>query len=232
MSRYFIFSFLIHLFLIVAFIFFEIKPLLEHKKEKVISLKHIVLKKPKPKEIKKINKEPKKIKTPPKPKPKPKLKPKPKKIKKIVKKIKRKVKRKKIFKKEIKPAKKQIKSEENLTKKTVSKKIIEPLKEVSFNKNVKREIKKEYFNVNRSKIYEAIERVKKYPPLAKRLRIQGKVKVKFTLLPSKEIKNIETSNAHKILQKAAKDTIKKALPYFPKPSKRVDITLFIEYKLK
>ncbi len=228
MSRYFIFSFLLHLFLIVAFIFFEIKPLLEHKKERVISLKHVVLKKPKPKEIKKINKEPKKIKTPPKPKPKPKTK----KIKKIVKKIKRKVKRKKIFKKEIKTVKTQIKSEENLTKKMVFKKVIKPLKEISSNKNVKREIKKEYFNVNRSKIYEAIERVKKYPPLAKRLRIQGKVKVKFTLLPSKEIKNIKTSNAHKILQRAAKDTIKKALPYFPKPSRKVDITLFIEYRLK
>ncbi len=88
-----------------------------------------------------------------------------------------------------------------------------------------------YLNLNRSKIYEAIQRAKRYPSLAKRLRKEGVVKTCFDLLPSKEVKNITTSGASKILQKGAYQTILEAKQEFPKPNKKVNICLNIVFKL-
>ncbi|NPA82753.1 MAG: TonB family protein, partial [Epsilonproteobacteria bacterium] len=56
--------------------------------------------------------------------------------------------------------------------------------------------------------------------------------VRFDILPSGEVVNIKTWGAHKILQRAAKKTIKKASAYFPKPKERVTVTLSIEYRLR
>ncbi len=88
-----------------------------------------------------------------------------------------------------------------------------------------------YINLNRSKIYEAIQRAKRYPPMAKRLRKEGVVRTCFELFPDKSVQNITTSGASKILQKGAYQTILEAKVEFPNPNSKVNICLNIEFKL-
>ena len=92
--------------------------------------------------------------------------------------------------------------------------------------------KQNYLSLNRSKIYEAIQRAKRYPPLAKRLGITGKVQVVFTLHPDGTVSNIQISGAHKILQKSARKTIMIASKEFPKSSEDVLVRVSIGYVLE
>lgn len=127
----------------------------------------------------------------PKPKPKPKRKPiiKKKKRKKVVKKRvkKRKVKRKKYFKK----------------KKRYSKKKISKAKTPKFSQKDK--------NIFNSKIRAKINRYKSYPSMAKRRRIEGRVRVNFRLLKNGKITNIKLSG-NSIFFSSAKKALKKASP--------------------
>ncbi|WP_236583205.1 energy transducer TonB [Nitratiruptor sp. YY08-13] len=85
-----------------------------------------------------------------------------------------------------------------------------------------------------SKIRLAIQKHKYYPRVARRTKKEGVVRVCFELTPQKEIENIAIlqSSGHKILDKAAIKTIKKARRDFPMPKQRVKIVVPIEYKLR
>jgi len=160
---------------------------------KVISLSHIVIKKPKPiPEVKVIQEkkyEPKTIK-----------------------------KKRKTKKKSVK------KRQKKYTKKPVVKKIE---KSHAFT-----DISTRYILINKSKIYQAIQRAKRYPRMAKKLGIQGIALVTFTLTTSGKVINIQTSGAKSILLKSAKKTIIEASSSFPRPSQNITISVPISYKLR
>jgi len=260
MSKAFLSSIIIHLLVIYAVIASVSKiesKVTTSKHIKKISLKHIVLKKTKPiqkpkeqevqeskaKEIEipkiqeELKQEPQSAQKP-KPKSKPKLEPKVK-PKSKVKKKRKDIKRKKVKKVRVKATpkkhiakrvKKAYKSKGRGKKRRVVKSIA-----TQSTTNVSSQVyiaKREYFSLNRSSIYQAIQRAKRYPHMAKRLNIQGVVGVSFTLHPDGSITNISTYNAHSLLQKAAKETIIRASSRFPRPSSSVNISLNIAYKLR
>lgn len=213
MIKAFFSSIVLHLFLLASILYLFSKPV-EKKvtvtKQKVISLKHIVLKKAHPKPKKVIEKEEvkKEKKEPPK---------KPKKIEK------KKIKKKKTVKKTKKPKKRVIQKRKQVIKKSKT-------KPNSF--TPKAPPTQNFLLLNKDKIYEAIQRAKRYPRIAKKLHIQGVVKVSFILHPNGSVTNIKTSGANSILQKSARKTIIEASPEFPKPTKKVTISLNIAYKLR
>lgn len=57
-----------------------------------------------------------------------------------------------------------------------------------------------------------IEKNKKYPKIALRRRIEGRVRVVFNIQKNGSVSNIRVSGANKILQKAVKDAIKRSFP--------------------
>ncbi len=241
MNRY-LNSFLITFFLYTGlayalYIVFEDKKILIPKTQtiKTISLNHIELKKEivkakvleskkvEPKEIVKEIVKQKIVK-----------KTKPKKIvkKKIVKKkvIKKKVVKKKIVKKEIvkKVLEKPIEAIENTVKESTKKVAVkESVKKVPLEKSVK----KDYLDKHLAQIRKHIMQNAKYSKRAKRLRIQDVIRVKFTLLSSGVVSNIQIIKGNKHLHKSAIKAIQKASAYFPKVSKNIDIVIPIEYKL-
>lgn len=207
-------SLLIHISVIIALVFTFYKPeiLATKTKRKVISLSFVKLEKPKPKIVKS---EKRKVKSEVK---KPKIKPKKvKKLKKIKKIKKRKIHHKKITKK-------------------VTHKIYHPkpktIQPKSSTPNPQPSYKSTYINLNRSKIYEAIQRAKRYPSMAKRLRKEGIVHTCFELFPNKSVKNITTTGASRLLQKGAYQTILDASVEFPNPSQKVRVCLDIAFKLQ
>jgi len=226
MIKAFFSSTAIHIIIIATVIFSFSKEITKtsDKHTKKISLKHIVLKEEKPQKIKKPKEDPKPTipqKTIEKKIQEPKPKPKPKKI--LKQKEKPKIKKKK-------PQKKRKKSHHKKVKKTALKKHtkhtkLEPTPIVQTPKQ-------DYLLLNKSKIYEAIQRAKRYPRLAKKLHITGIVKVRFKLHPNGEVTHITTSNAHNLLQKSARNTILEASSEFPKPNTTVTISLNIAYKLR
>ncbi len=203
MTRGVFLSLLVHVVAIYALIFTFSKPklLATKTKSKVISLSFVKLEKQKPKVVKS---EKRKVKSEVK---KPKIKPK--KVKKLKKIKKRKIHHKKIAKR-IKP------------------KISHPKTSTP---NPQPSYKSTYINLNRSKIYEAIQRAKRYPPMAKRLRKEGVIHTCFDLFSSGEVKNITTSGASRLLQKGAYQTILDAKAEFPNPSQKVRVCLDIAFRL-
>ena len=179
-------------------------PKLEKKVEKVEKLIE------KPKEIKKI--EPKKV-------VKKKVVKKPKKVvkKETIKKKAPKVKEVKEVKKE--PIKKQIKKPQNTEK-------IAKVKKVE-----KIDIKKEYLSKHLSLIRKYINQNVYYPKSAKRLKIQGIVKIRFTLNKNGNVNNIVILSGHSRLKKSTINAVKDAASSFPKVKKAITIELPIEYKL-
>ena len=216
MIRGFILSFLIHLIFILSIFFsFKTSKLGEKNNIKTISLSHIVVKKRIEKqEIKQKKQEIKKVEKQEKPK---------------------KQEKRKIIKKKI------VKKKKKIVKKGVKKKYKQKVKSHSRAKKIKKDISKKvvkvasyqqkYMNLNKSKIYEEIQKVKRYPKMAKRLKKQGRVDICFDLLPSGEAKNIQTSRAHPLLQKGAYKTIIEASSNFPKPKKKIKVCTNINYKL-
>lgn len=232
MNRY-LNSFLITFFLYTGlayalYIVFEDKKILIPKTQtiKTISLNHIELKKDivKAKVLESKKVEPKEIvkqKIVKKTKP-----------KKIVKKkiVKKKVIKKKIVKKEIvkKVLKKPIEAIENTVKESTKKVAVkESVKKVPLEKSVK----KDYLDKHLAQIRKHIMQNAKYSKRAKRLRIQDVIRVKFTLLSSGVVSNIQIIKGNKHLHKSAIKAIQKASAYFPKVSKNIDIVIPIEYKL-
>ena len=168
--------------------------------------------------------------TPPKPKipepPKVEPKPKPKKVikklkpKKVVKRVTPKPKPKKVIKKTEpkkvvkrvvstpKPVVREVTSEPIIKTET---KVVErtppaPPPQPKINLNAK---KRMFLRSVRNSIYAN----KKYPPIAKRRNIQGRVKVTFDIDQNGQISNIRTSGGSKILQKAARKSVLKSAPF-------------------
>jgi len=150
-------------------------------------------------------------------KPKPILKkPKPKKHKKVHKK-------KKLKKK---------KHKTRIKKKIVSHKTSTPkkrIKEVTPNTQTPENI---YLSKYKSLIYEAIQRAKRYPRMAKKLHLEGTVSVSFLLKTNAHVVQIRTSGAHSSLLNAAKKTIIEASAHFPKPPVDIHINVPLRYSLR
>jgi protein TonB len=91
---------------------------------------------------------------------------------------------------------------------------------------------KSYITKYRSLIYEAIQKAKHYPRIAVKLKKEGTVHMRFTLMPDGTATAIQTTGAHSILQKAAKECILKACKDFPKPIEAITINVPIKYQLE
>ena len=241
------------LFAIINAIDFTVKP------KKTLSLQHIKIKKCSCTKCtcKKCPEHPKK---PPPPEPKKEIvqwEPKKAPVKELEKPKKR-VKRKKVVRKKVKKVAKKPKkslkvvkkqpqkSVKKIVKKAASKPIVAnqkpqptPCKEcVKSSKEVpkppKPSYQKQYLQSYAAKIKEAILRHLYYPRIARKTKKQGVVVIRFDLLPSKRVQNITIlqSSGHKILDKAAKKTIKEASKEFPVPTEKITIQIPIEYKLR
>jgi len=85
-----------------------------------------------------------------------------------------------------------------------------------------------------SKIRETINQNKHYPAVAKRRRIQGRVKVEFMILSNGDIGNMKLSGA-KFFYKSAKKAVKSAFPVSVKSisiSLPKTVTITLHYRLK
>lgn len=88
-------------------------------------------------------------------------------------------------------------------------------------------------NVWLSKLYSAIEKHKKYPKNALRMKIEGEVLVEFELRSNGEFlgAKIIHSSGHAILDKHALEVLQKASFEFPLPQQNIRIKVPIIYKL-
>ena len=120
------------------------------------------------------------------------------------------VKKVKKVKKTIKPKKKKSRKKKTTKKKTVSKK-----------SSQKRKVNPGKVNLFYKQIRVKINRYKSYPKIAKRRRMQGSVKVKFTILASGKVSNISLSGP-KVFHKSARKAVQKV---FPINTKNVPISL-------
>ncbi|NPA73632.1 MAG: TonB family protein [Epsilonproteobacteria bacterium] len=92
--------------------------------------------------------------------------------------------------------------------------------------------KQQYLKVNFSKIASAINDAKFYPKKARKLHIEGTVKIKFLLKHDKTVKILDVSCNKRFLKKAAIKIIQKASTEFPPPPKDIEINIPIEFRLK
>jgi len=92
--------------------------------------------------------------------------------------------------------------------------------------------KREFINRNYRKIVQAINEAKYYPRIARKRGIEGVVRVKFVLFTNGSVSIREIETSQKYLGKAAKEAIKKASIYFPKPSQDIEFSIAIEFKLE
>lgn len=106
--------------------------------------------------------------------------------------------------------------------------------------SVRKEVKaapppeKNYEEENLGQIRTILAQRLKYPKNALRLKQQGEVKLTFTLHPSKEVSAlcVIQSSGFEMLDNAARDLILSTAHEFPKPSKPVQITVPIGYKIR
>ncbi|CAA6807416.1 MAG: Unknown protein [uncultured Campylobacterales bacterium] len=99
-------------------------------------------------------------------------------------------------------------------------------------KKISTDISKEYININQNEIFQAIKKVQKYPRMAKKMKIEGRVKVSFRLLKNSNIQDIKiVKSAHNILNKDAIKTIKMASLFFPSPKEDLTLVIPIVYRL-
>ena len=84
------------------------------------------------------------------------------------------------------------------------------------------------------RIRDAIVRNVRYPRIARKTKKQGVVEVGFTLLPTKELENLRIvkSSGHRVLDKAAIKSVKRASKEFPAPKERVELRVPIEFRLR
>ncbi len=157
---------------------------------------------------------------------------------------------KKTSKKVIKEKQKKKKSKK-IIKKAVQKKEIETKKttekivEVTKKNEVKKLLSSTTKNINSTKksveitsnvdyenlIKEQIEKHIIYPKRAKKMKIQGEVKVKFIILSNGSIKDVEALSGHRLLRKSTINAIYEASKFFPKVKKDLTITIPIIYNL-
>lgn len=160
--------------------------------------------------------------------------------KKIVKKTKKVVKKKPIKKKEIKEVTKKVEVKKIEPKKIEKKEITKGISNDKIkniqktNKVVKVEkidIKKDYLSKHLHLIRKQIKKNVHYPKSAKRLKIQGIVKIRFTLHSNGSVDNIVILSGHSRLKKSTINAVKDASSSFPRVKKDITIELPIGYKL-
>jgi len=195
-------------------------PKIEKVVDKKLEKKEEIVKKEEPKKLEPKKVEKKKIEKKKVVKKVVKKKPKEKKPKKVVKK--KKIIEKKIVTKEI-PI-------EPISKDVVEKPIIEKPKTQQIVKE-KIDVKQDYLAKHLRMIRNQIKKNVKYPKSAKRLNIQGIVRVKFTLHTNGKVDNIVILNGHSRLKKSTINAVKNAASSFPRVEKTITIELPIEYKL-
>lgn len=81
-----------------------------------------------------------------------------------------------------------------------------------------------------------LSKKKEYPSQARKMRIEGLVKIQFKILPSGQFQNIELiEKSHELLNKAALSLVQKASPFKAFPSEldkeEINVTLPIAYHL-
>ncbi|QKF82774.1 energy transducer TonB [Halarcobacter ebronensis] len=148
-----------------------------------------------------------------------------KKEKKIVKKTLEKEKIKEEQKEELK---KIVKSKE-IEKKPIIKKEEDSIKRVKNGENYQ----EKYIKSNLSKIIAAIKKHKKYPYLAKKMQMEGKVIIKCIITSKGEIRNIDfvEKSSFEILNKNSIEILKKASKEFEAPKKEIELTIPFNYEL-
>jgi protein TonB len=81
-----------------------------------------------------------------------------------------------------------------------------------------------------AEVLSSIEKKKRYPTLARRKNIEGKVNVSFKLSCGGDITELDIQGAHSLLRKAAKKAINAAQP-FPKRPQQLDCPLPVKYAM-
>ena len=94
-------------------------------------------------------------------------------------------------------------------------------------------ISREYLQKNHKLIRSIIQRNLKYPKMAIRRSMEGRVSVSFTLKKNGDIDNLKILkySQYYILNKCALDTIRKSYNEFPKTKKDTTLSLSIYFKL-
>lgn len=81
------------------------------------------------------------------------------------------------------------------------------------------------------KLLAHIEEQKYYPRAARRRGLQGVIQVSFVLHEDGSISGLHVENGHDVLQKAAEDAVKAALP-LPRPTRDVQCPLTVSYGME
>ncbi|MFK5881258.1 MAG: TonB family protein [Sulfurospirillum sp.] len=93
-------------------------------------------------------------------------------------------------------------------------------------------MKAKYLKYNYKKILSSIKDSKFYPRRAKKLHIQGAVKIKFLLKKDGSVVIEELISKKRFLKKATKKIIEKASIYFPRPPEDLSIKITLVFKLQ
>lgn len=119
-----------------------------------------------------------------------------------------------------------------ITQKVVEKTQIvkEPIKKV-VQSTPKVDEKKEFIHKHLTQIRALINQNINYPKRARKMNIQGIVKVKFVILKNGKLSDIIILEGHKLLQKATIEAINKAALNFPNTTTDIELILPITYKL-
>jgi len=76
-----------------------------------------------------------------------------------------------------------------------------------------------------------IEHHKWYPKIARRMGLEGEVKVRFVLQADGSAKNLHIENGPEALMNAARRTVERSLP-LPRPPKKVDCPIDCEFNMR
>ncbi|HEX5711543.1 MAG TPA: energy transducer TonB [Sulfuricurvum sp.] len=94
-------------------------------------------------------------------------------------------------------------------------------------------VEKEFLNAHLGEIRALLLQNLKYPKMAQKLRMQGDVRIAFSLNSDGSVENIKVveSSGFEILDEDARELIEKMAGRFPKPSKSVRISVPLSYVL-
>lgn len=95
-------------------------------------------------------------------------------------------------------------------------------------------VQKEFLNAHLGEIREILAQNLKYPKMAQKLRMQGEVRIAFSLDSDGSVSNIKVieSSGFDLLDSDAASLIEKTASRFPKPSESVRISVPLSYVLR
>jgi protein TonB len=95
-------------------------------------------------------------------------------------------------------------------------------------------IEKEFLNAHLGEIRALLLQNMKYPKMAQKLKMQGEVRIAFSLDADGSVENVKVveSSGFEILDEDAVSLIEKTASKLPKPSKSVRITVPLSYILR